>query len=100
MVVDEGDPDPPPAEIPTLAAPTLMEGAPAGCGLARIVLDYAATLGSSLKATAVLPVKRFDAAKQRLGRRGRRRARGAELVGGDGRRRARGDRRRAHDRAD
>ena len=27
MVVDEGDPDPPPAEIPTLAAPTLMEGA-------------------------------------------------------------------------
>ena len=27
MVVDEGDPDPPPAEIPTLGRPTLMEGA-------------------------------------------------------------------------
>ena len=27
MVVDEGDPDPPPAEVPTLGAPTLMEGA-------------------------------------------------------------------------
>jgi LPPG:FO 2-phospho-L-lactate transferase len=47
MVVDEGDPDPPPAEIPTLATRTLMEGAPAGrVRLARVVLDYAATLGS------------------------------------------------------
>jgi len=46
MVVDEGDPDPPPAEIPTLAAPTLMEGAAGRVRLARIVLDYAATLGS------------------------------------------------------
>ncbi|HEX5990527.1 MAG TPA: 2-phospho-L-lactate transferase [Solirubrobacterales bacterium] len=46
MVVDEGDPDPPPAEIPTLAAPTLMEGAAGRLRLARIVLDYAATLGS------------------------------------------------------
>ena len=45
MVVDEGDPDPPPAEIPTLAAPTLMEGAAGRVRLARIVLDYAATLG-------------------------------------------------------
>jgi LPPG:FO 2-phospho-L-lactate transferase len=45
MVVDEGDPDPPPEEIPTLAAPTLMEGAPGRARLARIVLDYAATLG-------------------------------------------------------
>jgi LPPG:FO 2-phospho-L-lactate transferase len=44
MVVDEGDPDPPPAEIPTLAAPTLMEGAAGRVRLARIVLDYAATL--------------------------------------------------------
>jgi len=44
MVVDEGDPDPPPAEIPTLAAATLMEGAPGRARLARIVLDYAATL--------------------------------------------------------
>jgi LPPG:FO 2-phospho-L-lactate transferase len=46
MVVDEGDPDPPPAEIPTLMAPTLMDGAAARARLARIVLDYAVTLGS------------------------------------------------------
>jgi LPPG:FO 2-phospho-L-lactate transferase len=46
MVVDEGDPDPPPDELPTLAAPTLMEGAAGRVRLARIVLDYAATLGS------------------------------------------------------
>ncbi len=44
MVVDEGDPDPPPAEIPTLVAPTLMEGAAGRLRLARTVLDYAATL--------------------------------------------------------
>jgi LPPG:FO 2-phospho-L-lactate transferase len=44
MVVDEGDPDPPPAEIPTLKAPTLMEGAAGRLRLARTVLDYAATL--------------------------------------------------------
>jgi LPPG:FO 2-phospho-L-lactate transferase len=47
MVVDEGDPDPPPTEIPTLAAATLMEGAAGRVRLARTVLDYAATLGSS-----------------------------------------------------
>lgn len=47
MVVDEGDPDPPPAEIQTLAAPTLMEGAAGRLRLARIVLDFAATLGPS-----------------------------------------------------
>ncbi len=46
MVVDEDDPDPPPAEIPTLAAPTLMEGAPGRARLARIVLDYAAELAA------------------------------------------------------
>jgi LPPG:FO 2-phospho-L-lactate transferase len=46
MVVDEGDPGPAPTEIPTLAAPTLMDGAAARARLARIVLDYAATLGS------------------------------------------------------
>jgi LPPG:FO 2-phospho-L-lactate transferase len=46
MVVDEGDPDPPPADVPTLAAQTLMEGAAGRVRLARIVLDYAATLGS------------------------------------------------------
>jgi LPPG:FO 2-phospho-L-lactate transferase len=44
MVVDEGDPDPPPSEIPTLAAPTLMDGAGARARLGRIVLDYAEEL--------------------------------------------------------
>jgi LPPG:FO 2-phospho-L-lactate transferase len=44
MVVDEGDPDPPPGEIPTLATRTLMEGAPGRARLARIVLDFAASL--------------------------------------------------------
>ena len=44
MVVDEGDPDPPPTEIPTLAAPTLMEGPGGRARVARTVLDYATTL--------------------------------------------------------
>jgi LPPG:FO 2-phospho-L-lactate transferase len=44
MVVDEGDPDPPPSEIPTLAVATLMEGASGRARLARIVLDYADSL--------------------------------------------------------
>jgi LPPG:FO 2-phospho-L-lactate transferase len=44
MVVDEGDPDPPPSELPTLAVPTLMEGASGRARLARIVLDYAESL--------------------------------------------------------
>jgi LPPG:FO 2-phospho-L-lactate transferase len=44
MVVDEGDPDPPPAEIPTLATATLMDGATGRLRLARAVLDYAQTL--------------------------------------------------------
>ncbi|HEU4392224.1 MAG TPA: 2-phospho-L-lactate transferase [Solirubrobacterales bacterium] len=44
MVVDDGDPDPPPAEVPTLAVPTLMEGASGRARLARIVLDYAEEL--------------------------------------------------------
>ena len=44
MVVDEGDPDPPPVEVATLAAPTLMEGAGGRARVARIVLDYATTL--------------------------------------------------------
>jgi LPPG:FO 2-phospho-L-lactate transferase len=48
MVVDEGDPDPPPEEIPTLAAPTLMEGAAGRARLARIVLDYAEQLAGEL----------------------------------------------------
>ncbi|HEY3553176.1 MAG TPA: 2-phospho-L-lactate transferase [Solirubrobacterales bacterium] len=47
MVVDEGDPDSPPAEIPTLATQTLMEGAPGRVRLARTVLDYADTLAQS-----------------------------------------------------
>jgi LPPG:FO 2-phospho-L-lactate transferase len=46
MVVDEGDPDPPPTEIPTLSAPSLMDGAAARARLARIVLDYAADLAA------------------------------------------------------
>ena len=42
MVVDAGDPDPPPAGVPTLAAPTLMEGAEAPrAGSPRAVLDFA-----------------------------------------------------------
>jgi LPPG:FO 2-phospho-L-lactate transferase len=47
MVVDDGDPDPPPADLPTHAAPTLMEGAAGRARVARVVLDYAATLGAS-----------------------------------------------------
>jgi LPPG:FO 2-phospho-L-lactate transferase len=47
MVVDEGDPDPPPVELPTLAAPALMEGAAGRARLARTVLEYAATLAST-----------------------------------------------------
>jgi hypothetical protein len=44
MVVDEDDPDAPPGEIPTLAAPTLMDGAAGRARLARTVLDYGETL--------------------------------------------------------
>ncbi len=44
MIVDEDDPDPPPGEIPTLSAPTLMKGAAGRARLARLVLDYAASL--------------------------------------------------------
>lgn len=44
MVVDDADPDPPPEEIPTQAAPTMMDGAAARARLARIVLDYASEL--------------------------------------------------------
>jgi LPPG:FO 2-phospho-L-lactate transferase len=47
MVVDEGDPDPPPTEVPTLAASTLMEGAAGRARLARIVLDYVASLAEA-----------------------------------------------------
>ncbi len=47
MVVDDGDPDPSPADIPTLSTPILMEGAAGRARVARVVLDYAATLGQS-----------------------------------------------------
>lgn len=41
MVVDEADPDSPPADVPTQAAPTLMDSGAARARLARIVLEYA-----------------------------------------------------------
>jgi LPPG:FO 2-phospho-L-lactate transferase len=44
MVVDQDDPDPPPADVPTLAAPTLMDGGAGRARLARTVLDYGQTL--------------------------------------------------------
>src|SRR4029077_19151028 len=47
MIVDEDDPDPPPVEVPTLVAPTLMEGAGGRIRLARTVLDYAASLAGA-----------------------------------------------------
>jgi LPPG:FO 2-phospho-L-lactate transferase len=46
MVVDDGDPDPPPAEVATTVAPTLMEGASGRARVARIVLDYATSLAT------------------------------------------------------
>jgi LPPG:FO 2-phospho-L-lactate transferase len=45
MVVDRDDPDPPPAEVRTEQAPTLMDSAAARARLAGIVLDLAASLG-------------------------------------------------------
>jgi LPPG:FO 2-phospho-L-lactate transferase len=44
MVVDSGDPDPPPEEVRTLAVPTLMEGAEGRERLAAEVLDFAEEL--------------------------------------------------------
>jgi LPPG:FO 2-phospho-L-lactate transferase len=44
MVVDEGDPDPPPTDVPTLVASTLMDGSGGRVRVARRVLDYGATL--------------------------------------------------------
>ncbi len=44
MVVDEDDPDPPPAGIATLAAPTLMDGPAGRLRLARTVIDYGTSL--------------------------------------------------------
>jgi LPPG:FO 2-phospho-L-lactate transferase len=44
MVVDSDDPDPPPADIPTLDTATLMEDAGDRARVARTVLDYAGGL--------------------------------------------------------
>jgi len=44
IVVDAGDPDPPPADLPHLATATLMEGSAGRARLARIVLDFAESL--------------------------------------------------------
>lgn len=44
MVVDEGDPDPPPEGIEVLQAATLMDGAAGRVRLARTVLDFASAL--------------------------------------------------------
>ena len=46
MVVDEDDPDPPPVEVATIAAATLMEGPSGRARVARIVLDYATSLAA------------------------------------------------------
>jgi LPPG:FO 2-phospho-L-lactate transferase len=44
MVVDIGDPDPPPDELQTLAAPILMDTAKARKRVARVVLGFGASL--------------------------------------------------------
>lgn len=44
MVVDVGDPDPPPQEIQTIAAPILMDNARARKRVARVVLGFGASL--------------------------------------------------------
>jgi LPPG:FO 2-phospho-L-lactate transferase len=41
MIVDEGDPDPPPEDVRTMACPTLMEGADGRRALAERVLAFA-----------------------------------------------------------
>lgn len=40
MVVDQGDPDPPPGEVETMVTRTLMEGPEGRAALARTVLDF------------------------------------------------------------
>ena len=44
IVVDEGDPDPPPEGLEALVCPTLMEGANGRVGLADRILDWAEAL--------------------------------------------------------
>jgi LPPG:FO 2-phospho-L-lactate transferase len=44
IVVDQGDPDPPPGGLPVLACPTLMEGRPGRRALAERVLTFAAEI--------------------------------------------------------
>jgi LPPG:FO 2-phospho-L-lactate transferase len=44
IVIDEGDPEPPPSEVPVLVAPTLMASAEDRARLARSVLDFAEEL--------------------------------------------------------
>jgi LPPG:FO 2-phospho-L-lactate transferase len=44
MIVDEGDPDPPPDDVATLACPTLMEGETGRRALAERVLSFASEL--------------------------------------------------------
>jgi len=44
IVVDEGDPDPPPDDVEVLACPTLMEGSAGRLALARRVLDLVPAL--------------------------------------------------------
>ncbi len=47
MVVDSGDPDPPPTGIPTLATNTLMDGAGERIRVARTILEFAASLAEA-----------------------------------------------------
>jgi LPPG:FO 2-phospho-L-lactate transferase len=44
IVVDSGDPDPPPEDVPAMVTATLMEGAEGRARLARNVLDFAEEL--------------------------------------------------------
>jgi LPPG:FO 2-phospho-L-lactate transferase len=46
IVADSGDPEPPPADLPALVVPTLMEGAEGRARVARNVLDFAEELSS------------------------------------------------------
>ena len=44
IVVDQGDPDPPPSDLPAFSTATLMEGAEGRARLARTALDFAEEL--------------------------------------------------------